>query len=322
MCVFCITCAIKYIYKLILKNRQRGYVVALTKVPKVADAQSVDTHLLATVQENVSKGLAAIKDITGLTISPPSEINIFNDRTYSGKGFFDEANPSAINLNARYANNLSATLYVLYPYLRFQMFAEAMSTDDESPGMPYYGSDSCLFIEIGAADFFARAVSKYAEHPEDKSKYLLLHDMLDDWSVEDARNLKYIYDILSEAPKAQSSVGALLRGRPDAISEELNTYIDKLILEDKESLAHIAPIKEYDWGWMYSFGRLIFALMYVAHEFNSAEVISEHFTSTNEDVLAHLAELIQVDVKRNAISDRLVTLMGMLQERDDARHNA
>ena len=245
-----------------------------TKVTNAVDAQSVDQHLLTFVQENVSKGVAAIKDMTGLTISPPSKIDIFTDRAYAGKGFFDEDDPSTININARYAENLSATLYVLYPYLRSnRLFAEEMTADAACPNVLHYSSDPYLFIEIGAADFFAHAVSIYEEHPEDRSKYSLLRDMLDDWSVSDIHSLIDLYTTLSNAPKTPHGAEDLLRGRPDAISEELNIYIDNLILGDKKSLEHITPLKKYDWGWMYSFGRLMFGLMYVMYDFDGREVI-------------------------------------------------
>jgi hypothetical protein len=66
-----------------------------------------DTGLLESIRRIASKGVDVIKDMTGLTINPP-EIVLYKDQNSICKGFFDEDNPSAINMNVHFITDFSS----------------------------------------------------------------------------------------------------------------------------------------------------------------------------------------------------------------------
>ncbi len=267
--------------------------VTLTKDASAIGAHS-RTQSSNSVQETISSGVAAIKHITGLTIAPPM-LNIYDDPTSTGHGFFDEENPSAININAHFKGQSTTALHELYHYLRFhRMFAKETAASDAH--YVYCSSDSYLFFEEGAASFFSYVFSKDKVHAGDKDKYALLYAMHVCWSADNAKKLKSIYTLLS--------------GEPETL-KALDKYVANFIASDKERFERLHYEKTYDnEAWLCVFGELMFSLVYVAYGFDSVKVIYEHFKSSNADMLAHLVEIVRDDKKNNGpIGAELDTLI-------------
>ncbi len=291
-------------------------------VQKDADVKKEDhagTRFVAVrevVDTTVNVGALAIKELTGLTIGLPSDIHIFYDLT-SVKGIFDEYEPSRISINGRRAtnNDPAAILNVLYRYFRAnRMFAEELASK-APPAVLQYDLDPYLFLEISAADFFAHVVSKEVVHPGDNDKHTRLYDLLD-WSVSEVRTLRDIYNKFVNAPEIRQTDGALLRGA----SESLDTYIYDYIIGEQNHFETTRPYGSYAENQMYLLGKEIFALMYLAYDFDEARVVREHFMSTNSDMLAHLVETIKDDAHKNQISQELVDFEEIVKDRTSIRY--
>ncbi len=292
-------------------------------------------YLEDVVEKQVFFGLAAIRKMTGIDITAPEICPYFEKGAACGGHYMPKTFAIHVNVESDVERR---TLHELFHYAvdslsnpqlfaRLDRFKEKRVHIDTNVLSTYYiaasHDDLDSALSEGASSFFASYVhGERTQTSEEKlGKRTAFHFLNGFLSDQNLLALRCFYDLLAEMPGDEKSI------------EERDAYIEYFdscmtyfkdaanktwnVVKKSQGLARVPDDRpKY---WKYELGRLIFALMYVAYDFDGDRVVREFLTFKKAETFSRLVEHVRADSKNGKSIEKCLNSLKQEIYADSAR---